>query len=221
MTFSEYMWHKGRVVSLLYEVMEKEGEKGLVSRIELWETSPDFGKYRVSEEQIVSLADLLKDNDKGDQEMGVCKYAVSRYPGSWMVLNRLNMACYNNGNMSLALEGFSNLLQLDPDNKVAKWYKEYICGLDGHFTIARENLQAYAGVYGERKLIVEEDKLYYQNGNQPKREMIPVADELFIFEGLDYFRIRIIIETSKVVAIEGVYSDGDVMRYLRSEKSSE
>lgn len=219
-TFSEYMWHKERVVSLMYEVLEKEGEKGLVSLIELWEKSPEFGMYKVSEDQIVSLANLLKNNGKGDQEIGVCKYAISRYPGSGYALNRLNLAYYNNGDMALALKGFSNLLQADPDNKEARWYEEYIRGLTRQYTSKKENLQAYAGVYGERKLIFEEGKLYYQNGNQPGREMIPVSDELFIFEGLDFFRIRIIIENDKVIAIDGVYSDGDVMRYFRSENDS-
>lgn len=70
-------------------------------------------------------------------------------------------------------------------------------------------LQDYVGVYGPRRLWVEEGQLYYQRGENPRYRLIPMADDKFMMENLDYFRIEFVRdETGKVVKLVGLYDNG-------------
>ncbi len=70
-------------------------------------------------------------------------------------------------------------------------------------------LQAYVGQYGPRKIWIENDQLYYQRENRPRYKLIPMGEDRFMLEGLDYFRIQFVSDsTGIVVELVGLYEGG-------------
>ena len=78
-----------------------------------------------------------------------------------------------------------------------------------------KTLQKFAGTYGPRNVMFENGKLYYQRGTNPKYELFPYSDNEFMLKGLEYFRIKFLIENNKVVALQGMYDNGRTDKNLR------
>ncbi len=72
-------------------------------------------------------------------------------------------------------------------------------GLDARLnpvTLEDATLERYAGEYGERNLRFENGQLLYSRGDGPTRICIPMGETLFHFEGLDYFRLEVVVGES-------------------------
>ncbi len=116
----------------------------------------------------------------------------------------------------LALEKLS---EKEQDEKIKYGIDWAIVGLKAKLepvTLDKQTLKKYVGVYGPRKITFENGALYYQREDRPKMKMIPLKEDLFMFEEIDYFRLKIIIEDGKAVAVEGHYDNG---RTDRNDKS--
>lgn len=69
-------------------------------------------------------------------------------------------------------------------------------------------LEKYIGEYGERKITLENGELFYQRTG-PKYRLIPLKENLFAVESLDYFRIEMTTDKKgNVTALIGLYDDG-------------
>lgn len=69
-------------------------------------------------------------------------------------------------------------------------------------------LQRYTGEYGERKITYEDGELYYQRTG-PKYRLIPLKENLFAVENLDYFRIETTVDNNgNATELIGLYDDG-------------
>ena len=79
-----------------------------------------------------------------------------------------------------------------------------------------KTLQAYAGVYGERKVTFETGALFYQRTG-PKYRLIPMTATLFALDGLDYFRVEFTVKDGKTVELVGIYDNGDRDRSPRTK----
>jgi hypothetical protein len=98
----------------------------------------------------------------------------------------------------------------DPDRQAElKW------AIDGKnvklnpITVEVTKLRKYEGQYGPRRIWVEDGKLYYQRKERPKYEAIPMGDDMFMFNDLDYFRIKFVGDSSGMMnEIIGLYEDG-------------
>nr|MBN2276187.1 S41 family peptidase [candidate division Zixibacteria bacterium] len=67
----------------------------------------------------------------------------------------------------------------------------------------------YTGIYGPRTIIFENGELYYQRENRPKYKMIPMSDNLFRFDELDYFRLEVVKDNNgHPVELVGHYQGG-------------
>jgi hypothetical protein len=77
-------------------------------------------------------------------------------------------------------------------------------------TISEDLMRSYAGKYGSRKVIFENNCLYYQRESRPRMKMIPISDDYFRFEEVLYFRLKIIRKDGQVLGIEGHYDDGTI-----------
>ena len=77
-------------------------------------------------------------------------------------------------------------------------------------------MKKYVGTYGPRSIMLEKDGLYYQRVDRPKFKMIPITENVFGFDDLDYFRLKVIMEDGKAVAVEGMYDNGRTDRNERS-----
>jgi hypothetical protein len=83
--------------------------------------------------------------------------------------------------------------------------------------VDEETLRSYVGTYGPRTITLENGALFYQRKGRPKMRMIPIADDYFMLEGIDYFRLKFLKEGGRVVAVEGHNSAGAVDKHLRDK----
>ncbi len=116
----------------------------------------------------------------------------------------------------LALE---KRLEKEEDKEIRQSVEWTINGLktkQNPVKIDEKTLKLYVGVYGPRKITLENGELYYQRENRPKMKMVPMKEDLFMFDDIDYFRVKFIKEGNKVVALEGNYDNG---RTDRNDKS--
>lgn len=84
------------------------------------------------------------------------------------------------------------------------------------YSMEEKDMKQYEGVYGPRKITLEDGNLYYQREDRPRMQMIPMKEGMFMFKEIDYFRLKIIFEDGKAVAVEGHYDNG---RTDRNDKS--
>jgi hypothetical protein len=61
--------------------------------------------------------------------------------------------------------------------------------------------------------------LYYQREDRPRYRLIPMGNDLFGLDGLDYFRVQFERDDSgRVVKIVGLYDNGHRDTHARSEE---
>ena len=77
-------------------------------------------------------------------------------------------------------------------------------------------LKRFVGEYGPRVVTLENNKLHYQRGTGIKYEIFPYSPNEFMVSGLDFFRIRFLSENDTIVAIEGLYDNGQTDKNLKS-----
>ncbi len=68
-------------------------------------------------------------------------------------------------------------------------------------------LKGCVGVYGERKITLENGSLYYQRTGT-KYRLVPLSPTLFAPQGLDYFRVEFVVKDGQAVELIGLYDDG-------------
>jgi hypothetical protein len=95
-------------------------------------------------------------------------------------------------------------------------------GLDAEknpMKLDEKSLQAYVGVYGPRKIWLEDGALYYQRTDRPKYKLAPMGDDTFMVEGLEYFRIKFNKDAAgKVTEFVGMYDNGTTDSNPRTDK---
>ncbi len=84
-------------------------------------------------------------------------------------------------------------------------------------TVAEEILMSYVGAYGPRTITLEGGSLFYQRQGRPKIKLIPIANDYFMLEGIDYFRLKFLKEGGRVVAVEGYNTAGAVDKHLKDK----
>lgn len=116
----------------------------------------------------------------------------------------------------LALEKLS---EKEQDEKIKYGIDWAIAGLKAKLNpidLDKKIMESYVGTYGPRKITFENGVLYYQREDRPKMKMLPINDDTFMFEEIDYFRLKVIMENGKVTAVEGYYDTGRTNRNNKS-----
>lgn len=95
----------------------------------------------------------------------------------------------------------------DPD---AEWGLLQLAARDRSFDVGPEELAEYAGTYTDREIRTEGDRILYRRiGAAAWRTLIPVADDVFMIDGLDDFRMRFLRGQDRAItAIRGEYAAG-------------
>ncbi len=76
-------------------------------------------------------------------------------------------------------------------------------------TVDEETLKSYAGSYGPRQIRFEDGGLVYQREGRPAFKMIPMTEDTFWFEDIDYFRLKFIKDDKgEVTEVLGMYQGG-------------
>ena len=115
-----------------------------------------------------------------------------------------------------ALEGLKEKYKDDED--MSAFYAWHLAGpkvKQNPVSLEAQVLKKFAGTYGPRKVTLENGKLFYQRGTNPKYELFPYSDHEFMLKGLETFRIRFLSENNKVVALQGMYDNGSTDKNLR------
>lgn len=74
--------------------------------------------------------------------------------------------------------------------------------------VSPEILKSYQGKYGKGQLAYENNNLYYKWNKAITILLTPLQEDLFIVNGIDDFRIKVIVEKGKAVAIKRIYQNG-------------
>lgn len=75
-------------------------------------------------------------------------------------------------------------------------------------TVEAKRLKRSEGKYGKSEIKLVDEGLYYIWNNQFRFILTPLNQDLFVVEGIDDFRIKLVEEKGKIKAIKRVYSDG-------------
>ncbi|TFG81007.1 MAG: hypothetical protein E4H23_00545 [Chrysiogenales bacterium] len=111
---------------------------------------------------------------------------------------------------NLALE---KLAAKEKDERIKSTYQWALDGLQAELhpaVFTEETLKSYAGDYGPRKITFENGSLFYQRENGAKMKMIPMNEDYFRFEEIEYFRLKIVKKDGRVTGLEGRYDDGTI-----------
>lgn len=74
-------------------------------------------------------------------------------------------------------------------------------------------LKSYEGKFGKSELLIENKNLYYKWNNSVSFLLTPLEQDLFLVNGIDDFRIKIMVEKNAIVAIKRMYQDGHERTY--------
>ncbi len=98
----------------------------------------------------------------------------------------------------------------DDDRKAAlAWAAEGLEAKLRPMTLEPAELEAFVGVYGPRKIRLEDGALRYQRDEGPVYRLVPLGGDRFALDGLEFFRIRFERDASgTVVTLVGLYENG-------------
>ncbi len=74
-------------------------------------------------------------------------------------------------------------------------------------------LKSYQGKYGKAELKYENNNLYFKWNNAVTFLLIPLQQDLFLLDGINNFRIKIILENNSITGIKRIYEDGQERIY--------
>jgi hypothetical protein len=80
--------------------------------------------------------------------------------------------------------------------------------------LSPQDLQTYAGTFGERLIYVRDGELYHRRGDGPQRRLIPLGADRFALHGYDAFRLKFIREGAGAIrAIEAAAPGAQPVRH--------
>jgi retinol-binding protein 3 len=104
----------------------------------------------------------------------------------------------------------------DPDQKQAlSWAKDGIELAARPVSLDVRAMRAFEGTYGPRRVWVENGALHYQRAPQPAWRLAAYADDTFLLEGLESFRLHFVREGGRVTKLVGLYQDGRITENAR------
>ncbi|MGY0035418.1 S41 family peptidase [Pedobacter sp. NJ-S-72] len=76
-------------------------------------------------------------------------------------------------------------------------------------------LKSYQGKYGKGELLYENHNLYYKWNKAVSFLLTPLQKDLFLLDGIDDFRIKVISEKNSVIGIKRMYQNGQERMALK------
>ena len=77
-------------------------------------------------------------------------------------------------------------------------------------------MKQYVGQYGVRTITLKNNDLYYQREGRSEFKMIALEENLFMLEGLDYFRIKFENDIDKIKIVQ-LFSSGQVREFAKQK----
>jgi C-terminal processing protease CtpA/Prc len=86
--------------------------------------------------------------------------------------------------------------------------------------ITDKTKEQYVGTYSNRTISLEAGQLYYQREGRKKIRMIPLTEDLFGLEDLDYFRVQFVKDSKgHIEKLLGLYDSGEKDESPRTTKA--
>jgi hypothetical protein len=95
------------------------------------------------------------------------------------------------------------------------WFIPIVKNRQKPVTIDSAILKSYQGKYGKSELKYEDNNLYYNWNNIASFLLVPLEQDLFKIDGIDEFRIKVILENNAVTGIKRIYQDGQERIYKK------
>jgi len=115
------------------------------------------------------------------------------------------------------IDALENLTVKYPEDKYTyQWRADSLKAKTTDVTIPVKKLESYVGLYGERELSIINGELYYQLKGREKYKLKALSEDLFMLPNLDYYRVKIIEENGKAVALMGLCDDGRSTKYTKT-----
>jgi C-terminal processing protease CtpA/Prc len=109
-------------------------------------------------------------------------------------------------------DALRKLVEAEKDEKIIAGYRWVLTDLESRLNpieLPEKQMKQYVGVYGPRRIFTDGGVLYYQREDRPCYEMVPMGEDLFRFDELDYFRLAFERDKSgKVIKLIGMYDNG-------------
>ena len=97
---------------------------------------------------------------------------------------------------------------------------KYHWALDGlkasYDNVDINSIKKYAGSYGKLQIKLKNDKLYYQFEDRTAILLIPISNDYFLAEGVDYFRIKF-IKNEGTIIMKQIFTYGSERDYSKGE----
>lgn len=123
----------------------------------------------------------------------------------------------NQALINAQIEALKVLIAKDSAN--SSIYQWHIDGLKPQLTalkIDSEKLNTYVGEYGSIKILFNNNKLYF-NWRGTKSEMIPLTADYFMTNEFTFFRIKIVEQNRKVVALKIINDNGSEREFEKTK----
>ncbi|MBL4604332.1 MAG: S41 family peptidase [Flavobacteriaceae bacterium] len=107
------------------------------------------------------------------------------------------------------IKAIESLMETTKDTKKIEYYRWELATLKSRINpivLESTRIKTYLGLYKERRISTENNRLYYQNGSGKKYELLPLSEHVFVLKGRPAFRVKFILEKEEVVELE-VYSN--------------
>lgn len=101
------------------------------------------------------------------------------------------------------------------DSNTIDWFIPVVKNRQHPFNIDTEILKSYQGKFGKSELILESNKLYFRWNNIITLLLTPLESNLFLVDGTDDYRIKIVSENNSVTAIKRIYRNGQERVYKK------
>ena len=110
--------------------------------------------------------------------------------------------------------------EADPDRREAlEWIRAGIEAKAKGVRLEAGAARAYPGIYGPRRVTLEDGSLYYQRDGRTRMRLIPAGSDLFLVEGMEGFRVLFQRNAEgRVTGITGLYEDGHTDENPRGDR---
>ena len=115
------------------------------------------------------------------------------------------------------LNALEKLIGTTNDKTAIDKFQWAIDGLNASYeNINPKNIKKYSGNYDKIKIIFNKNKLYYQYGEKPSSQLIPISENYFVVEGADYFRIKF-VSTDETITMKQIFTYGTEREYRKNK----
>lgn len=150
-------------------------------------------------------------------QLPVWKKIYSSNPKVWEGVGILPDIESNKAKRTAHLKALEKLIKTATNKTAIDKYQWALDGLIASYeNIDTKNINRYVGDYDKIKIIYKDGKLYYQNKERPVNKLIPISENYFVVEGVDYFRLKF-IESKRTIVLKQIFTFGIEREYLKNE----